>query len=162
MDAVAASIASLAPCLARFAVAATALLLAWPRLSAAPLWRASITPLASIIGSGFLVLGPILDTAYGRYAPLAMILLCVVAYGYGHAIRANIRTIEAQNSRSPLAIQLDTFASWVLAFALYYALQALIAAVDETGGRKSFFRFSFFAGLAVLGLVMTLFGESIE
>jgi hypothetical protein len=48
------------------------------------------------------------------------------------------------------------------AFALYYALQALIAAVDETGGRKSFFRFSFFAGLAVLGLVMTLFGESIE
>lgn len=28
-------------------------------------WRAMTTPLASIIGSGFLVLGPILDKAYG-------------------------------------------------------------------------------------------------
>ena len=35
-------------------------------------WQATITPLASIIGSGFLVLGPLLQVSYGLYAPLVM------------------------------------------------------------------------------------------
>jgi len=36
-----------------------------PHLAKARLWRAAITPLASIIGSGFLVIGPILHGAFG-------------------------------------------------------------------------------------------------
>ena len=59
-------------------VVLTGALLAWPRLAKAPLWRATITPLASIIGSGFLVLGPILDVSYGAYAPLVMLALNVL------------------------------------------------------------------------------------
>ncbi len=51
--------------------------LIWPRVANSILWRATITPLASIIGSGFLVLGPILDVSYGGYAPLVMIGLCM-------------------------------------------------------------------------------------
>lgn len=35
-----------------------ALLLVWPRVRRNVTWRATTTPLASIIGSGFLVLGP--------------------------------------------------------------------------------------------------------
>ena len=59
------------------AVILTAVVLLLPRFATAPGWRAAITPLASIIGSGFLVLGPILDTAYGYYAPLVMAALCL-------------------------------------------------------------------------------------
>lgn len=89
----------------------------WPRVSQALTWRAIITPLASIIGSGFLVLGPILGSSYGRYAPIAMLLLCAVAYGFGNAIRFNIQYIDAQFDRKPREHVLETFASWILAFA---------------------------------------------
>ena len=54
------------------AVIATAVVLLLPRFATAPGWRAAVTPLASISGSGFLVLGPILDTAHGFYASLVM------------------------------------------------------------------------------------------
>jgi hypothetical protein len=61
------------------ATALVALLLLYPKLANATLWRATTTPLASIIGSGFLVLGPILSKSYGDYAPLVMFMLCLVA-----------------------------------------------------------------------------------
>ena len=35
-------------------------------------WHATVTPLASIIGSGFLVSAPLLILATGKLAPLAM------------------------------------------------------------------------------------------
>lgn len=99
------------------AVALTAALLVWPRLSRSISWRAMITPLASIIGSGFLVLGPILNTSYGKYAPLIMAALCGVAYLFGHAIRYNIAMISTAAARPKLALKLETAASWMLAFA---------------------------------------------
>lgn len=92
-------------------------LLLWPRLANATLWRATITPLASIIGSGFLVLGPILDVSYGAAAPFVMLALCAVAWLFGWAIRYNIARIEATDRRSPLAERAETLASAVLAFA---------------------------------------------
>jgi hypothetical protein len=92
-------------------------LLLYPRLANAPLWRATITPLASIIGSGFLVLGPILDVSFGLYAPLVMLVLASVAYAFGGAIRYNIARIEAVAHR-PIAVErIEPFASLVLAFA---------------------------------------------
>ncbi len=92
-------------------------LLVWPRLANASLWRATITPLASIIGSGFLVLGPILDVSYGGYAPLVMIGLCGVAYLFGSAIRFNIRQINLSDVRPAFIETAETVASTVLAFA---------------------------------------------
>lgn len=65
-----------------------------PRLLKSPLWRATVTPLASIIGSGFLVAGPILDHAAGDLAWAAMAGLCAIAYFFGTAIRYNIVHIE--------------------------------------------------------------------
>ena len=64
-------------------VLATAAILLSPRLSRLPLWRAVITPLASIIGSGFLILGPLLDDAYGYLAPAVMAALCLAAFAFG-------------------------------------------------------------------------------
>ncbi len=96
----------------------TAALLLWPRLARSTLWRATTTPLASIIGSGFLVLGPVLEHSYGVYAPFVMGLLCLVAYAFGGAIRFNItRRMEGPGSRSTTEERLETLASWALTFA---------------------------------------------
>jgi hypothetical protein len=94
-----------------------AILLIAPRLAQAPLWRATITPLASIIGSGFLVLGPVLSTSFGAWAPLAMLLLCIGAYAFGDAIRFNIAARAEATPRSATETRLETLASWALAFA---------------------------------------------
>ncbi|KPU84542.1 membrane protein [Marinosulfonomonas sp. PRT-SC04] len=102
------------------AVALAGAMLVWPRLSKSTHWRAMITPLASIIGSGFLVLGPILNASYGKYAPLIMLALCGIAYLFGHAIRYNIATISKAEQTTPrprLARQLETVSSWILSFA---------------------------------------------
>lgn len=88
-------------------------LLLWPRVSGAPLWRATVTPLASIIGSGFLVLGPLLDRAYGAYAPIVMIVLCLGAYGFGAAVRYNIQWVEGQSSTG-LTATLETASGFAL------------------------------------------------
>ncbi len=88
-----------------------------PRVRNAPLWRATVTPLASIIGSGFLVLGPILSESYGLYAPVAMAGLCLVAWFFGAAIRRNIETFAISPDRPFPEEQIDTASSWVLAFA---------------------------------------------
>ena len=91
-------------------------ILLYPPLARATLWRAAITPLASIIGSGFLVLGPILSVSFGGWAPLVMAGLCGVAYLFGGAIRFNIAYLDrAQGDGSPQP--LETAASWALALA---------------------------------------------
>ena len=80
-------------------------------------WHATVTPLASIIGSGFLVLGPILSHSYGKYAPLMMLLLCAAAYAFGSAIRFNIHNMDAHPKRGPIERRTEYVASWTLAFA---------------------------------------------
>jgi hypothetical protein len=92
-------------------------LLLLPRLRTWSGWRATVTPLASIIGSGFLVLGPILDDSYGKHAPLVMLGLCGVAYAFGYAIRVNIARIASQQPRSRAEAWMEHAASWALAFA---------------------------------------------
>lgn len=93
-----------------------AAVLLWPRLAQAKLWRASITPLASIIGSGFLLLGPILAQSYGLWAPVAMAALCGMAYAIGAAVRYNITALE-RGAHGSVTAQLETLASWALSFA---------------------------------------------
>lgn len=87
-----------------------------PKLAKNTLWRATITPLASIIGSGFLILGPILVHNFGAYAPLAMLLLCFIGFAFGHAIRFNINARDINLSLGKFT-KVETIASWVLAFA---------------------------------------------
>ncbi len=98
-------------------VVVTGAILIWPRVANATLWRATITPLASIIGSGFLVLGPILVVSYGALAPFAMLGLCVVAYLFGSAIRFNIVQFDQTAKRQDLIETAESAASAVLAFA---------------------------------------------
>lgn len=92
-----------------------ALLLVWPRVRRNVTWRATTTPLASIIGSGFLVLGPLLNDSFGAAAPLVMLALCAAAYVFGAAVRRNMRAMDRGFGLAETRI--DTLSSWVLAFA---------------------------------------------
>jgi hypothetical protein len=57
-------------------------------------WSATVTPLASIIGSGFLVSVPLLASSVGLLAIPAVLALCGLAYLIGGVIRYNIRRVE--------------------------------------------------------------------
>jgi len=61
------------------------------RVRANTAWSSMVTPLASIIGSGFLVSVPLLAGSVGIWAVAAVSALTVVAYLIGGAIRYNIR-----------------------------------------------------------------------
>ena len=52
------------------------------------------TPLASIFGSGFLVIVPVLAQSAGPYMTVAMAVVCLLAYLVGSIIRHNIRVAE--------------------------------------------------------------------
>ena len=71
-----------------------------PQLRRSTAWKATVTPLSSIMGSGFLVSAPLVATEVGVYAPFAMIALLVVAFAIGAIIRFNIRFAEPDGSDS--------------------------------------------------------------
>ncbi|MGE3318775.1 MAG: hypothetical protein AB7I18_05710 [Candidatus Berkiella sp.] len=58
------------------------------------MWHATVTPLASIIGSGFLVSAPLLMLVGGKYAVWIMIGIVIVAYALGSSMRLNISYSE--------------------------------------------------------------------
>ena len=69
-------------------------LLTFSRFARGTTWRATVTPLASIIGSGFLICGPLLAREFGSAAIWAMAALLVLAYAVGAVVRFNIVHIE--------------------------------------------------------------------
>lgn len=130
--------------------------LIWPRVANSTVWRATITPLASIIGSGFLVLGPILNVSYGGYAPLVMIGLCVVAYLFGSAIRFNIQDIEMYPASSTLLVGLETAASVVLAFAFIVSVAYYLNLFGAFGVSLTDLNDSFHANLLTTAVFMVI------
>ena len=64
------------------------------RVSRSSSWKATVTPLASIMGSGFLVSAPLLGGIVGNLAWFCMAALLLLAYSVGGAIRFNIRHFE--------------------------------------------------------------------
>lgn len=99
-------------------------LLLWPRIRRHEAWRAMVTPLASIIGSGFLVVGPILAGIAGAWAPLAMASLCLMAWLFGTAIRFNIVHAEPlrENNERPALKRFDQFSELCLALAYFISV----------------------------------------
>lgn len=66
-------------------------------------WRATLTPLSSIIGSGFLIMAPLLAGIAGIRSPLAILAIVAVAYSIGHVIRFNILHIEPRIANGTLS-----------------------------------------------------------
>lgn len=73
-----------------------------PKMRRSPVWRATITPLASIIGSGFLVVAPLLGFTVGKWAVVAVTGIIALSYLVGSAVRYNILNVEdiAENRES--------------------------------------------------------------
>lgn len=121
-----------------------AIVLFLPRLRQSVQWRATVTPLASIIGSGFLIIAPLLHSVMGKWALLGIILLSTLAYLLGSVIRFNIRHAEPELARNPQgsiatlekASQWALGAAYAISVAFYISLFAAFVfdrlAIDDT------------------------------
>jgi hypothetical protein len=94
-------------------------------LSVAPfvrtrVWSATVTPLASIIGSGFLICGPVLAREFGGAAAIAMMVLLSFAYAIGAVIRFNIANAEEM-------LRADTGSVWIKWTARFAQLTLAVA-----------------------------------
>lgn len=101
--------------------------------------HARATPLASIFGSGFLVIVPILNAAVGPYSVFAMAAVCAIAYAMGSVIRFNILHAEpllADGTISERAARNERTANLalVLAYAISVCLYIHILAAFLLGG----------------------------
>ncbi len=102
------------------------------RLGSSARWQATVTPLASIMGSGFLISAPLLAGTVGYLAFFCMAALLLLAYGVGHIIRFNIRHFEPIENNGHGAAQDIAFLSRVVLAGAYfisvaYYLQLLAA-----------------------------------
>lgn len=108
-------------------------------------WRATVTPLASIIGSGFLVVAPILGQLLGPFAIIGMLLIAMFAIAIGAVLRFNIRHAEPRLARGDVqttAIRIERASdaaltlAYVISVAFYVRLLAafLLRPVGLTSG----------------------------
>lgn len=103
------------------------------------LFEATSTPLASIFGSGFLVIVPILAGTLGRYSVIGMAAVCALAYAVGMVIRYNIRHAEpaiegGTASRDVRAFDRVSDLAIVLAYVISVTLYLRILASFLLGG----------------------------
>jgi len=141
-----------------------------PRLVKWHFWQATVTPLASIIGSGFLVAGPILAHTAGTQAWLAMLGLCAVAWLFGAALRYNIVHVEPMiagdvpapaltkglERASELSLSLAYFVSVAYYLNLFAAFGLRIDGIVD----PFWIRVASTAAIAAIGLVGVLRGLS--
>jgi hypothetical protein len=112
------------------------------RLAGSSNWKATVTPLASIMGSGFLVSAPLLAGIVGNLAVVCMALLLVLAYMVGDAIRFNIRHFEPIENKGHGVAQDIAFLSRIVLTGAYfisitYYLQLLAAFLLNAVGNKN-------------------------
>ena len=94
-----------------------------PKLVTSSDWQATVTPLASIMGSGFLVSAPLLSGVVGNLAVFCMGILLFLAYLVGSAIRFNIRYFEPiENDGKGLIQNIATLSRFVLAGAYFISI----------------------------------------
>ena len=100
--------------------------------------QATVTPLASIFGSGFLVIVPILAGAVGRYSVFAMAAVCALALAVGSVIRFNIRRAEpilaGKPPESTLALERSSDLALIFAYVISVSLYLRILAAFVLGG----------------------------
>lgn len=136
------------------------------------LLAATSTPLASIFGSGFLIIVPILNGAVGKYLPLPLIGAAVLSQfsaavadtmgGAGNMVEATHNHVDAKHANLIIcvgALILALFPTLTIlalasrAFAFYYMLQCLISVtVTKNAAHRGFF-----IVIAAILLFITLF-----
>jgi hypothetical protein len=106
--------------------------------NAKTLIQATSTPLASIFGSGFLIIVPILAGVVGELSVFAMAGVCVLAYVVGSVIRFNIRNAEPVLADKPpesaLALERTSDLALVAAYIISVCLYLHILSSFVLGG----------------------------
>jgi hypothetical protein len=94
---------------------------------------ASVTPLASILGSGLLIIVPVLERTLGGLAVFGVVGICGIAWLIGTVIRHNVIVVEGRLASRTLDLrtaQLGTLAdaviviAYVISVALYLRIMA--------------------------------------
>lgn len=133
-----------------------------PRVRALSSWRATVTPLASIIGSGFLVSVPLLAHEVGIWAILAMAGLIGASYLVGEAIRFNIAHVEplledkGKAASHKLAVGLERLSHFVLAFAYFVSVAYYLVLLGNFLLKGIGAQDEFVARLIATGILATL------
>ena len=105
---------------------------------------ASVTPLASIFGSGFLIIVPVLERTLGALSIVGIAGVCALAWFVGTAIRHNVGTVEPLKEAGNLdratgrfeeAADLVIVVAYVISVALY--LRIMSQYVVEFAGSDS-------------------------
>ena len=108
-----------------------------PMVRRSQLWTVTVTPLASIIGSGFLISAPVLYDAFGRFAVVALVLINLLALGIGLAIRHNIVHFDpdraAMMQRDPVLGVLGRAASATLSVAYVVSVAFYVSLLSAFG-----------------------------
>jgi hypothetical protein len=99
---------------------------------------ATVTPLASIFGSGFLIIIPILERELGALAAVGMAGVCLLAWMVGVAIRHNVAVTEPLTNAGqldPVTARIDRASDLVIviAYVISVALYLRILAVFVVG-----------------------------
>ena len=123
---------------------------------------ASVTPLASIFGSGFLIIVPVLERSLGALAVFGALAVTAVAWFVGSAIRHNIATVEPAvaggrlgqtDERLERASDIAIALAYIVSVALYLRIMAEYI-VDYAGAGVDGAASSIVASLAVLIIVL--------
>jgi hypothetical protein len=99
---------------------------------------ATATPLASIFGSGFLIIVPIQVAAVGPWAVFGMAAVCLIAWFVGNAIRHNVKIIEPAEESGKLStavgrLEYASHAAIIVAYVISVALYLRILAQFVVG-----------------------------
>ena len=96
--------------------------------------RASVTPLASIFGSGFLIIVPVLERTLGGLAVLGAVGVSAMAWMVGSAIRHNVRVVEPLAARRALDgtnLRLERLSDVVIAVAYVVSIALYLRIMAE-------------------------------
>ena len=131
-----------------------------PKLERSRLWSAAVTPLASIIGSGYLVSAPLLYFALGDYAVLGMLGIVALAYLIGESIRYNILHAEPllfgrkKFKGYPFLLELESFSNLALSFAYMVSVAFYLRLLSAFVFSGFFERNPFYENLFTTGLLL--------
>lgn len=107
---------------------------------------ATVTPLASILGSGLLIIVPVLERTLGAWSVAGAVAVCAVAWWAGTAVRHCVRVVEPRAA----AGELDVITGWlervadavivvayVISVALYLRIMAEYVVGYAVGGGEA-------------------------
>ena len=129
-------------------------------------WKATATPLASIMGSGFLVCAPLLANTVGNLAVLCMAGLLILAYLLGNTMRFNIEYFEPIEHKPGTTLKLSLLSEAALVGAYFisvcYYLQLFsVFLLNGFGIQNEFYaRLITTAVLSLIALIAILRGLS--